>query len=311
MNLVNAFSDMADDIDGLEASGKPAHPFEAKGLGLAPFRCLSCEPREGSHCDYCGKAIKNVYVIESADMMRSGVGSECVFKAGADIKGFKAIKSAHDSQARRAAKGRKLDKMRAEWIAANPVEQAWINANVGKIGFARSMQSALVQYGSLTVNQLDAIHKFIESAKAFEARKVERVEQQAAAILAAPVIDASRIADSFKMAKSKGLKWPKIRLAAYIFKMAGDESRNPGALYVTHVSSALYLGMVKDGKFLRSRACGDELEVEILAICNKPDEAAEAYGRLTGNCAICARPLTNAESVKRAIGPICAEKFGW
>lgn len=38
-------------------------------------------------------------------------------------------------------------------------------------------------------------------------------------------------------------------------------------------------------------------------------QAAE-YGRRTGQCAICGRTLTNADSVARGIGPVCLERIG-
>lgn len=38
-------------------------------------------------------------------------------------------------------------------------------------------------------------------------------------------------------------------------------------------------------------------------------EKAQEYGRRTKRCAVCGRLLTNAESVARGIGPICAQAF--
>lgn len=40
------------------------------------------------------------------------------------------------------------------------------------------------------------------------------------------------------------------------------------------------------------------------------DEAAAKFGSIYGWCGICGRTLTNEESKKRGIGPICAEKNG-
>jgi len=39
-------------------------------------------------------------------------------------------------------------------------------------------------------------------------------------------------------------------------------------------------------------------------------EEAEAFGRETGNCAICGRTLTRDDSIARGIGPVCAGKVG-
>lgn len=46
-------------------------------------------------------------------------------------------------------------------------------------------------------------------------------------------------------------------------------------------------------------------------IAMDPAGAAERYGLLIGKCGICHRKLTNEESRKRGIGPICAARHGW
>lgn len=38
-------------------------------------------------------------------------------------------------------------------------------------------------------------------------------------------------------------------------------------------------------------------------------EQAAAYGHKTGRCMICGRELTNEESIKNGIGPICIKGF--
>lgn len=82
------------------------HPFEAAGLGKAPFRyvgmvsqeisygmrvvnikgangaTVACETKPGGTCDYCGTYIVNMFEIESADGKRFKVGCECVRKTG-------------------------------------------------------------------------------------------------------------------------------------------------------------------------------------------------------------------------------------
>ena len=37
-----------------------------------------------------------------------------------------------------------------------------------------------------------------------------------------------------------------------------------------------------------------------------PKRAIESYGRETGECGVCGRTLTNPESIRRGIGPVCA-----
>lgn len=46
-------------------------------------------------------------------------------------------------------------------------------------------------------------------------------------------------------------------------------------------------------------------------IAKDPQAAMERYGREIGRCGHCHRTLTNAESIARGIGPICAGRMGW
>lgn len=73
------------------------HPFEAAGLGHAPFRFVAVEHRVGpinlggghfvgapgqpmGTCDYCGTGIADCCIIRSADGKQFIVGSTCVAK---------------------------------------------------------------------------------------------------------------------------------------------------------------------------------------------------------------------------------------
>lgn len=47
----------------------------------------------------------------------------------------------------------------------------------------------------------------------------------------------------------------------------------------------------------------------VAAIAADPREAAAAYGKLTGTCGSCGRPLEDPDSVARGIGPVCMQKF--
>jgi hypothetical protein len=80
---------------------------------------------------------------------------------------------------------------------------------------------------------------------------------------------------------------------------------------VLHRESRAYLGKITAGKFIKARECSTDMESTFLAVCNDPAAAAIAYGQRTGTCACCGAELTNAESIARGIGPICADKFGW
>lgn len=117
---------------------KIEHPFTKSGLGAAPFRFLFCYslpspslaatnptaynyalqemPRDvgcGS-CQHCGMAIMHNFIVESADGIKSAVGSECVRKTGE-----KTLISAVDLERRKIDKKNRLARARAlreEWL---------------------------------------------------------------------------------------------------------------------------------------------------------------------------------------------------
>ncbi len=188
--------------------------------------------------------------------------------------------------------------------------------------FAVDLLRKVQQYGSLTEGQLAAVRKAMARD---EARTEERKAEAAAREAAAANIDIGKVAAAIETARANGLKRIKLRLGAYVFTPAKDTGRNPGALYVMRedkvadpdhltkpfITRRTYLGKIVSGKFIRSRECTAEQEVEILRLAADPASAAVAYGRMTGACACCGKELTNAESIARGIGPVCADKFGF
>jgi hypothetical protein len=64
-------------------------------------------------------------------------------------------------------------------------------------------------------------------------------------------------------------------------------------------------GMQRPGSYYHGD-CEEELNI----ILKDPVSASIAYGKLTGHCGVCGRPLENQESLDRGIGPVCAERLG-
>lgn len=67
------------------------HPFEAAGLGIAPFRLVAVEEKRfcptpgmpskpGGTCDHCGASIVECCVIADTNGKKFTVGSVCVNK---------------------------------------------------------------------------------------------------------------------------------------------------------------------------------------------------------------------------------------
>jgi len=119
---------------------------------------------------------------------------------------------------------------------------------------------------------------------------------------------------AFEAAKAKGAKRLTLRFAGIKVK----PSRDGGALWVTSATETeegryglqpKYLGKITPTA-MDSRLSDDVKSVLIEAAAD-PLTAAIRYGKVSGECSCCGRELTDPQSIKRGIGPICATKFGW
>lgn len=183
---------------------------------------------------------------------------------------------------------------------AHPAEWEWLNANCARNEFAASLSNQVYRKGYLSERQLAAIQGSLQ-------RRAAAVEREANA----PAASLARIEEGFACAKSKGLQRPKLTIAGLRFSPAPDTGVNAGAIYAKEKESGTYLGKFAHGRFVASASCTQEKQALLLSIAVDPFAAAVNHGKLTGACAICSRPLSDPASVERAIGPICAEKFGW
>lgn len=120
--------------------------------------------------------------------------------------------------------------------------------------------------------------------------------------------------EAFKAAKSKGAKRLTLRFAGINVK----PSRDGAALWVTSQTET------EDGRYgLQPKYLGkvtptgmdsrlpDDVKSVLTEAANDPLSAAIRYGKVSGECSCCGRELTDPQSIKRGIGPICATKFGW
>lgn len=123
----------------------------------------------------------------------------------------------------------------------------------------------------------------------------------------------ARLFDVFKAAKARGLKRLTLRLSGVNVK----PNRDLTMLWVTSQTEKVegdyglqpkYLGKITPNS-LDSRLA-DDVKAVLFEAANDPLTAAIRYGKETGSCSCCGRDLTNAESIRLGIGPICREKFG-
>lgn len=187
------------------------------------------------------------------------------------------------------------------FAAQYPAEWTWLEAAAKRWDVATGWYDDLVRYGSLTDGKLAAIRKCI-------AKDAERNAARAQSAAAAPVVDTARLEAAFDVARGKGYKRIAMSIAGLRFSPAPAGGANAGALYVKR--NGEYLGKIMGGKY-RCVEAGRGTEAEVQRVLADPQAAAIEHGQRTGICAICSAELTNAESIARGIGPICAAKFGW
>jgi hypothetical protein len=134
------------------------------------------------------------------------------------------------------------------------------------------------------------------------------------------VLNATGLPRIFGMFQKAGehLKRPGIRLMDTASKshlylsLAGAQSANAGCIYVKGPSNsdAYYGKITPAGKFFAARGCPATVETQLLAFATDPETVAKNYGKLTGKCCFCGRPLCDERSTDVGYGPVCADKFG-
>jgi hypothetical protein len=254
---------------------------------VAMFRC--------DHCRGTGRFVRGYH-----NPVDYGPCNKC--------KGSGKLKTDPETRAR--AKKARETKKKADtgaYIAAHVAEYTWCVSNL-KFDFARSMCEAVRQYGAWTEGQLAGIRKCM--ARDEERKKEREVQAQAAPQLTGTGFE--RMLAAFASARASGLRNPKLRVGEFTFALAGERSKYAGqALFVKHAEYD-YMGRIDlaTARFFKSGNCGPDQERGISTICSDPLGAAVLHGKQTGHCACCGLELTNEESVRLGIGPICRGKWG-
>ena len=133
------------------------------------------------------------------------------------------------------------------------------------------------------------------------------------------ITDASNILGALVEANVKGIKKPMLRLMMHNgYKVRikyMTQGNNAGGAWVT-VSDEL-CGKISDQgeftpyncKYQRADWIADLVEF-IEQVNSDPKGALVSYGKMTSHCGCCGLPLTNTESIRIGIGPICLSKYG-
>jgi len=185
----------------------------------------------------------------------------------------------------------------AAFLASRPDVVKWLDHGCATgVQFAVSLQSSLFKYGSWTEGQLAAVERCIEKFNSFKAHDAEK-----------------------KKATQSDIDLTDVPSGLY---MVPDGETNL-RVRVRHATRGSWTGwtFVDDGAEYGSRrnygrqdpapgaTYNGKMQDQLRAIAADPKEAMARYGRETGQCGVCGRPLEDPESVARGIGPVCAKKF--
>jgi hypothetical protein len=306
-NTFTGFDDLGNDFNDISnTTGKPDTVEEAS-MGARHTRKTAAQEVKlfREKCKKCGGSGKYFHP--------STHGNQCFECGGVGYKEFK-TSAEQRAKARGKAAERKFAKADEElrqrqiafdqFEAENPEIAAWWRENTWE--FSQSLRAACFRYGKLTEGQHAAALRTIEKGK-------QRQAERAQAVADAPVLETESIERAIRTAKANGLGKPKVRLAGkdeftIVVYEAVAHSVNAGSLYVKSTDGE-YMGKITNGKFLHGRDCTPEQRASIIEMFKDSLASAVAYGNLTGTCSCCGRELSNEESVRLGIGPICRSKF--
>lgn len=195
------------------------------------------------------------------------------------------------------------------YLDTQPVIKAWIEDTRSWNSFADSLGRYAEKNDTLSPKQFAAAER---AAVKHAAKADAPVDADEPIAISADALQP--ILTAFACASASGLKKPKMRFDGFSLTLAPATGKNAGDIYVKRGDE--WVGRIaKTGQYIKPYGVSAEtnsiMDAKIAEVADNPMEAAVAYGRLTGNCSCCGRALTDPESVRRAIGPICAKRFGF
>lgn len=178
--------------------------------------------------------------------------------------------------------------------------------SAGKItsNFAKDM--AKLTLATASIRQMPWIHKLVLDYAAENAQP---------AVQTAKTYNFIQLVALLEYARREGkIKRPVLRIQrgdVHIkLRFAGDQSANPGCIYIIEQSTDTYLGKINRNGSYDPRNLSEAILEALAEVAKNPLEAATLYGRRTGHCCFCGRHLDHTNSVELGYGPICAEKWG-
>lgn len=127
-------------------------------------------------------------------------------------------------------------------------------------------------------------------------------------------LDFTNLRDFFDQAATK-LATPKVAFAGLRLNRSGDRSKSPGIVHVTNgrgwddPSREWYGSIKRDGSFLPTRSCPDDVRDFLVEFNADPVAVAASHGKNSGNCCFCVKELTQERSRSVGYGPVCAKSY--
>lgn len=176
--------------------------------------------------------------------------------------------------------------------------------------FALSLKKSFLKNGKLSDKQLIAAKKCLQKSKS---NKDKIDTEQNDQIDNVGLSGISELISAMWRARRNGVKEPKMRLFAEhtSFNVVFDNDENSkykNSLKIVSDEGKL-LGRILGKTFYKSNYTSDEIANQINDTCSNANKSAISYGRKTGSCSCCGRPLNNEESVRIGIGPVCRTHF--
>ena len=196
----------------------------------------------------------------------------------------------------------------AQWVADHREMLTTLQEFVEWNSFAAAMVQQVADGQKLTDNQREACLRMI--AKVEAKREEKRAAAKAAANSKSGEVGVEAIHALFAKATDNDIKRPIFRADGVEISKAPLNGRNAGALYVKDEETDAYLGKIVGNQFLASREATSDTLQRLKLIAVDPTAAAIRYGRRTGRCGCCGRTLVDPVSIRSAVGPICADKWG-
>lgn len=203
---------------------------------------------------------------------------------------------------------RNNEKLLIEFEQANFEFADWWNNT--DYDFAISLRKSFLKNGKLSDKQLAAAKKCI-SKKVTKKNDVDT--EQNDNIDQTGLSGIAELVSSMWRARRNGVKEPKMRLFAentsFNVVFENDENSKYNNSIRILSDDGQFLGRILGKKFYKSNYTPDDVANQIIETCSNANKSAISYGRRTGSCSCCGRPLNNEESVRLGIGPVCRTYF--